>query len=121
MQDGIASPIQEAPGRAVRSAIAFGSASKQIGLPLRAGLHRRNRNRRPRYRRYSRSCGISRYGQSKPGEILVSRVVTDLSLGAVARLVGIRVGVVSGVFNLESPGVGALGWRLRHEEAYHAD
>src|SRR6266851_8407696 len=43
-----------------------------------------------------------------------------VSIGAVARLVGIRVGVVSGVFNLESPGVGALGWRLRHEEAYHA-
>jgi hypothetical protein len=41
--------------------------------------------------------------------------------GAVARLVGIEVGVVSGVFNLESPGVSALGWRLRHEEAYHAD
>jgi hypothetical protein len=40
--------------------------------------------------------------------------------GAVARLVGIEVGVVSGVFNLESPGVSALGWRLRHEEAYHA-
>ena len=40
--------------------------------------------------------------------------------GAVRRLVGIEVGVVSGVFNLESPGVDAPGWRLRHEEAYHA-
>src|SRR5260370_19380149 len=40
--------------------------------------------------------------------------------GAVAGLVGIEVGVVSGVFNLESPGVSALGWRLRHEEAYHS-
>ena len=40
--------------------------------------------------------------------------------GAVRGLVGIEVGVVSGVFNLESPGVRALGWRLRHEEAYHA-
>ena len=40
--------------------------------------------------------------------------------GAVARLVGIEVGVVSGVFNLELPCVSALGWRLRHEEAYHA-
>jgi len=39
--------------------------------------------------------------------------------GAVRRLVGIEVGVVSGVFNLESPGVDAPGWRLRHEEAYH--
>jgi hypothetical protein len=44
----------------------------------------------------------------------------DVKIGAVARLVGIEVGVVSGVFNLESPGVSALGWRLRHEEAYHA-
>jgi hypothetical protein len=44
----------------------------------------------------------------------------DAEIGAVARLVGIRVGVVSGVFNLESPGVDAPGWRLRHEEAYHA-
>ena len=28
--------------------------------------------------------------------------------------------VVSGVFNLESPGVDAPGWRPRHEEPYHA-
>ena len=34
-------------------------------------------------------------------------------------LVGIDGGVVSGVFNLESPGVGALGRRPRHEERYH--
>ena len=40
--------------------------------------------------------------------------------GAVRRLVGIEVGVVSGVFNLESPSVDAPGWRLRHEEIYHA-
>jgi hypothetical protein len=54
-------------------------------------------------------CGF--YPGSEPG---------DCTSGAVARLVGIEVGVVSGVFNLESPGVSALGWRLRHEEAYHA-
>ena len=47
-------------------------------------------------------------------------VETAFLLGTVAELVGIEVGVVSGVFNLESPGVSALGWRLRHEEAYHA-
>ena len=29
-------------------------------------------------------------------------------------------GVVSGVFNLESPGVEAPGWRPRHERRYHA-
>jgi hypothetical protein len=39
--------------------------------------------------------------------------------GAVAELVGIEVGVVSGVMNLESSGVEASDWRLRHEQAYH--
>ena len=29
----------DGPGRAVRCALAFGSATKQIGLPVRAGLH----------------------------------------------------------------------------------
>ena len=29
-------------------------------------------------------------------------------------------GVVSGVFNLESPGVEAPGWKPRHERRYHA-
>ena len=40
-------------------------------------------------------------------------------LGAVARLVGIESGVVSGVFNLESPGFGEPGGRPRHENRYH--
>jgi hypothetical protein len=40
-------------------------------------------------------------------------------LGAVAELVGIRVGVVSGVMNLESSGVEAPDWRPRHEQVYH--
>jgi hypothetical protein len=39
--------------------------------------------------------------------------------GAVAELVGIEGGVVSGVFNLESSGVEALDWRPRHDEQYH--
>ena len=39
--------------------------------------------------------------------------------GAVAGLVGIECGVVSGVINLESSGVEASDWRLRHEQAYH--
>jgi hypothetical protein len=42
-----------------------------------------------------------------------------VNTGAVAGLVGIRVGVVSGVINLESSGVEASDWRLRHEQAYH--
>jgi hypothetical protein len=36
--------------------------------------------------------------------------------GPVAELVGIEGGVVSGVFNLESPDVEASGRRPRHEE-----
>jgi hypothetical protein len=40
-------------------------------------------------------------------------------LGAVAGLVGIEGGVVSGVFNLESSGVEASDWRPRHDERYH--
>jgi hypothetical protein len=38
------------------------------------------------------------------------------AIGAVAGVVGIEVGVVSGVFNLESSGVDAPDWRPRHEE-----
>jgi hypothetical protein len=38
--------------------------------------------------------------------------------GPVAGLVGIEVGVVSGVINLDSPGVEAPVRRPRHEECY---
>src|SRR5215831_9557027 len=41
--------------------------------------------------------------------------------GAVAGVVGIEVGVVSGVFNLESSGVDAPDWRPRHEELSKLD
>ena len=40
-------------------------------------------------------------------------------MGAVAGLVGIEGGVVSGVINLESSGVEAPDWRPRHDEHYH--
>jgi hypothetical protein len=40
-------------------------------------------------------------------------------VGAVAELVGIEGGVVSGVINLESSGVEASDWRPRHDEQYH--
>jgi hypothetical protein len=36
--------------------------------------------------------------------------------GAVRKVVGIQSGVVSGVTNLESPGVGTPGWRPRHDK-----
>jgi len=41
------------------------------------------------------------------------------ALGAVAGLVGIEGGVVSGVFNLESLGVRAPSRRPRHDKRYH--
>ena len=43
----------------------------------------------------------------------------DSGEGAVAELVGIEGGVVSGVINLESSGVEASDWRPRHDEQYH--
>jgi hypothetical protein len=46
---------------------------------------------------------------------LVKRILD----GAVAELVGIEGGVVSGVLNLESSGVEASDWRPRHDEHYH--
>ena len=45
--------------------------------------------------------------------------MTGNCAGAVAELVGIEGGVVSGVFNLESSGVSASDWRPRHDERYH--
>ena len=45
--------------------------------------------------------------------------LSDLIRGAVARLVGMKGGVVSGVFNLESSGVEAPDWRPRHDKQYH--
>jgi hypothetical protein len=45
--------------------------------------------------------------------------VLDSVGDAVAGLVGIDGGVVSGVINLESSGVEAPDWRPRHDEHYH--
>jgi hypothetical protein len=43
----------------------------------------------------------------------------SLPRGAVAELVGIECGVVSGVFNLESSGIEVPDWRPRHDKHYH--
>jgi hypothetical protein len=43
----------------------------------------------------------------------------DNDFGAVAGVVGIEGGVVSGVFNLESSDVRASDWRPRHDKRYH--
>lgn len=59
-----------------------------------------------------------RGSQNTPRRALAVNI-KKIALGAVAELVGIEVGVVSGVINLESSGVEASDWRLRHEQAYH--
>ena len=50
---------------------------------------------------------------------LVREDLVSGNRGAVAELVGIEVGVVSGVINLESSDVEASDWRPRHEATYH--
>jgi class 3 adenylate cyclase len=80
--DGILATF-DGPGRAVRCALAFGAAAKQIGLPLRAGLHTGEIELRGRdvggvaVHAAARVMAIS-----QPDEVLVSRVVTDLVAGA---------------------------------------
>jgi hypothetical protein len=55
----------------------------------------------------------------KKADIRATVVGDRIFSGAVRELVGIEGGVVSGVINLESPGVGALGGRPRHDQHYH--
>ncbi len=80
--DGILATF-DGPGRAVRCGLAFSSAAKQIGLPVRAGLHTGEIEVRG-----NDIGGIAVHaaarvmGQSSPDEVLVSRVVTDLVAGA---------------------------------------
>jgi class 3 adenylate cyclase len=80
--DGIVATF-DGPGRAVRGALAFSSAARDIGVQVRAGLHTGE----------IETCGqdiggvgvhaaARVMGQSQPGEVLVSRVVTDLVAGA---------------------------------------
>jgi class 3 adenylate cyclase len=80
--DGILATF-DGPGRAVRCALAFGSAVRQIGLPVRAGLHTGEIDVRGKdiggiavhaAARVMSHCGSD--------EVLVSRVVTDLVAGA---------------------------------------
>lgn len=80
--DGILATF-DGPGRAVRCALALGTASRQIGLPLRAGLHTGEIEVRGRDIGGIAVHAASRVmGQSRPDEVLVSRVVTDLVAGA---------------------------------------
>jgi class 3 adenylate cyclase/pimeloyl-ACP methyl ester carboxylesterase len=80
--DGILATF-DGPGRAVHCALAFRSASKQIGLPLRAGLHTGEIEIRGKDILGIAVHAASRVmAQSQPDEVLVSRVVTDLVAGA---------------------------------------
>ena len=80
--DGILATF-DGPGRGVRCALAFGTASRQIGLPLRAGLHTGEIEIRGRD-----IGGIAVHAAARvmaaaqSSEVLVSRVVTDLVAGA---------------------------------------
>lgn len=73
----------DGPGRAIRCALSFSSAARQIGLPVRAGLHTGEIEMRG-----SDIGGIAVHAaarvmsKSAPDEVLVSRVVTDLVAGA---------------------------------------
>ena len=80
--DGILATF-DGPARAIRCALTFGTAARQIGLPLRAGLHTGEIEMRG-----VDIGGIAVHAaarvmaQSNPGEVLVSRVVTELVAGA---------------------------------------
>jgi pimeloyl-ACP methyl ester carboxylesterase len=80
--DGILATF-DGPGRAVRCALAFGKAVKQIGLPMRAGLHTGEIEIRGKDIGGIAVHAAARVmAQSQPSEVLVSRVVADLVAGA---------------------------------------
>jgi len=80
--DGILATF-DGPGRAVRCALAFSTASRQIGLPLRAGLHTGEIELRGRDIGGIAVHAAARVlAKSQSSEVLVSRVVTDLVAGA---------------------------------------
>jgi class 3 adenylate cyclase len=80
--DGVLATF-DGPGRAVRCALAFGTAAQQIGLPLRAGLHTGEIEMRGKDIGGIAVHAAARVmAQSQSSEVLVSRVVTDLVAGA---------------------------------------
>jgi class 3 adenylate cyclase/pimeloyl-ACP methyl ester carboxylesterase len=73
----------DGPGRAVRCALAFGVAAEQAGLPVRAGLHTGEIEiERGDVSGIAVHAAARVMSQSQAGEVLVSRVVTDLVAGA---------------------------------------
>ena len=80
--DGILATF-DGPGRAVRCALAFSAAAKQIGLPLRSGLHTGEIEVRGHDIGGIAVHAAARVmANSGPEEVLVSRVVSDLVAGA---------------------------------------
>jgi len=80
--DGIMATF-DGPGRAVRCALVLEAALKQLGLPLRAGLHTGEIEIRDRDIGGIAVHAAARVmAQSQSSEVLVSRVVTDLVAGA---------------------------------------
>ena len=80
--DGILATF-DGPGRAVRCALAFGTAADQLSIPLRAGLHTGEIEiRGPDIGGIAVHVAARVMAQSQPREVLVSRVVTDLVAGA---------------------------------------
>jgi pimeloyl-ACP methyl ester carboxylesterase len=80
--DGILATF-DGPGRAVRCALAFGSAAQRIGLPLRAGVHTGEIEVRGKdIGGVAVHVAARVMAKSAPNEVLVSRVVTDLVAGA---------------------------------------
>jgi class 3 adenylate cyclase/pimeloyl-ACP methyl ester carboxylesterase len=80
--DGILATF-DGPGRAVRCALSLEAASKQMGLPLRAGLHTGEIEIRGRDIGGIAVHAAARVmAQSQANEVLVSRVITDLVAGA---------------------------------------
>ncbi|WP_371421991.1 adenylate/guanylate cyclase domain-containing protein [Tardiphaga sp.] len=80
--DGILATF-DGPGRAVRCALAMRSAARDIGLPLRAGLHTGEIEIRGKDIGGIAVHAAARVmAQGAADEILVSRVVTDLVAGA---------------------------------------
>jgi class 3 adenylate cyclase len=86
--DGILATF-DGPGRAIHCALAFQTAARNFGLPVRAGLHTGEIELRN-----GDIGGIAVHAaarvmaQASPGEVIVSRVVTDLVAGAGLRFSG---------------------------------
>lgn len=80
--DGVLATF-DGPGRAIRCALAFSSATQRIGLPVRAGLHTGEIELRGQDIGGIAVHAAARVmAQSDSNEVLVSRVVTDLVAGA---------------------------------------